>query len=279
MQIEFRPITLRLPHISLHALEAGQGPLALMFHGITGSGYVFEPVIEGLRGQFHCLSFDQRGHGRSDKPESGYASRDFVEDIAAIVRHLDAGPALLIGHSLGSRNALEAGAKYPDLVAGVVGIEFVPYIETQVFDDLDARVGGGDRVFASIEAIEAYLADRYRLMPAEAVSRRAKYGYRKTDSGWRPLADPRAMAQICTGLREDLEPALNSIRVPTLLIRGAASKLVSSEAWARAKALRPDISAVELEGADHYVQEEIPQPVVREILLFSKTIKQRKRTP
>lgn len=273
MSIEFKSLMIRLPHINLHAVEGGQGPLALMFHGITGSGYVFESVIEDLGGQFRCLSFDQRGHGRSDKPVSGYAARDFVEDIAAIVRHLDAGPALLIGHSLGSRNALEAGARYPNLVAGVVGIEFVPYIEAQVFDDLDARVASGDRVFSSVEAIEAYLTGRYRLMPAESVSRRAKYGYWKADAGWRPLADPRAMAQISKGLREDLEPVLKSIRVPTLLIRGAASKLVSPEAWARAKALRPDIPAVELEGADHYVQEEVPRAVVREILSFSRMLK------
>ena len=270
MPEKFKQVTLALPHINLHAVEAGEGPLALLFHGITANGHVFEPMMEGLAPHFRCLAFDQRGHGRSDKPATGYAAADFAADIAAIVRTLGQGPALLIGHSLGARNAIELGAAHPELVSAVIGIEFIPFIEKHVLDELAARVGGGDRAFSSVQEIEDYLAARYPLMPADAVSRRAQYGYVRTDSGWRPLADPKAMAMTAEGLHEDLEPALRAIRVPTLLIRGAASKLVTAEAWARAKAARPDLVALELPNADHYVPEEIPGRVVEEILSFTR---------
>ena len=53
--------------------------------------------------------------------------------------------------------------------------------------------------------------------------------------GWRALADPAAMRQTARGLREELEPSLHGIRVPTLLVRGAESRLVSPAAWARTK--------------------------------------------
>lgn len=263
-----QPLTIALPHITLHGHVAGQGALALFFHGITANGRVWDPVIERLAGRMRCVAIDQRGHGRSDKPAAGYAAADFAGDIAALVRHFDAGPALLVGHSLGARNAIVAAATTPALVRGVVAIDFTPTIETAVFDALDARVGGGDRLFASLDAVRAYLADRYRRLPPDAIERRALHGYRAVDGGWRPLADPHAMQAISTGLREDLAPALRALGVPALLIRGADSTLVSPAAWQRTRALRPDIAALELSGADHYVPEEVPEAVAAAIRGF-----------
>lgn len=261
-----------LGRVTLHGVTAGDGPLALLFHGITANGHVFAPLMAGLADAFRLVSVDQRGHGRSSKPRAGYAGRDFADDIAGLVRFFGGRPALLIGHSLGARNALVAGERFPELVAAVVAIEFTPYIESAVFDELDARVAGGDRWFPDLAAVRAYLADRYGLLPADAVDRRARFGYAAVDGGYRPLADPQAIRQIATGLREDLAATLTAIRVPTLLIRGAASKLVSPVAWAKTRSLRPDLPAVELSGADHYVPEEVPGAVASEIRRWWATL-------
>jgi 2-(acetamidomethylene)succinate hydrolase len=263
-----RTVECDLGGISLHGVAAGSGPLALLGHGITANAYVFLPLMARLAGRFALVSFDQRGHGRSGKPAEGYAAADFAADIAAAVRVLGGGPAFLIGHSLGARNALEAGVRFPELVAAVVAIEFTPFIEPEVFDALAARVGGGDRLFESSAAVKAYLADRYSRLPPDAVERRAKYGYVEADGGWRALADPAAMRKTSHGLRADLEPALRAIRVPTLLIRGADSRLVSPAAWAKTKALRPDLPAIEVAGGDHYAPEEVHGPIADEIVRF-----------
>ena len=267
-----------LPGIRLHAVSSpGQGgksgPLALMFHGITANGYVFAPIIETLARDFRAISFDQRGHGRSDKPATGYGGEEHAEDIAGAIRWFDSGRRC--SSDIRSARAMpwSRGLRHPELVAAVVAIDFTPFIETQVFDDLEARVQGGDRVFESLAAAERYLADRYKRLPPDAVERRARYGFQSVEGGLRPLADPQAMIQIAHGLREDLEPVLRDIAVPTLLIRGKDSKLVSPEAWARTRALRPDIHAMELEGADHYVPEEVPDAVAGAVREFWKGIK------
>jgi 2-(acetamidomethylene)succinate hydrolase len=263
-----RTVECDLGGISLHGVTAGRGPLALLGHGITANAYVFLPLMARLVDRLKLVSFDQRGHGRSGKPAEGYAAGDFAADIAAAVRVLGGGPAFLVGHSLGARNALEAGVRFPELVAAVVAIEFTPFIEPEVFDALAARVGGGDRLFESFDAVKAYLADRYSRLPPDAVARRAKYGYVQADGGWRALADPAAMQQTSHGLRADLAPALRAIRVPTLLIRGADSRLVSPAAWAKTKALRPDLPAIEVAGGDHYAPEEVHGPIAGEIARF-----------
>ena len=198
------------------------------------------------------------------------AVKSIAEDIAAAIRWFNAGPALLIGHSLGARNALVAGLRYPKLVAAVVAIEFTPFIETRVFDELEERVGAETGCLRRSKrcaptwpsAIRACRRTRSSGAPATGTGRR------DAANGLRPLADPDAMTQIARGLREDLEPVLRRIEVPTLLIRGKDSKLVSRDAWARTRALRPDLRALELEDADHYVPEEVPGAVVGAICEF-----------
>jgi 2-(acetamidomethylene)succinate hydrolase len=237
---------------------------ALCLHGITANAHVFEPMAELLAARFRISSIDQRGHGRARKPRSGYAAADYARDVDELLE----GKTLLIGHSLGARNALVAAARYPEKVAAVVAIDFTPYIEAEVFDALDARVDGGDRTFSSLEEVRKYLKQRYARLPADAIERRAQHGYERVKGKWRPLASPAAMRETCTGLREDLAPVLKGIAVPVLLLRGEDSKLVSREAWAKTRTLRPDLPAREIADADHYVPEEQPAAVAAAVLDF-----------
>jgi 2-(acetamidomethylene)succinate hydrolase len=230
-------------------------------------------MAELLAARFRIVSIDQRGHGRAPKPVSGYSAESYAEDLNKLLEE----KTLLIGHSLGARNALVAGLRYSEKVAAVVAIDFTPYIEPQVFDALDARVGGGDRRFISLDEIRDYLRQRYPRLPQDAIERRARHGYECVDGKWRPLASPAAMRETGLGLRSDLSSTLKEIRVPVLLLRGAESKLVSPEAWAKTRALRPDIPAYEIADADHYVHEEQPAAVAAAVLDFWDSIERRKQ--
>lgn len=137
--------------IALNVRVGGSGPLMLFFHGITSNSAVFEPVMDEFADRFTTIAVDQRGHGLSDKPSSGYQAKDYADDIAALIKTLDMGPAILVGHSLGSRNSVTAAARHPDLVRSVIAIDFTPYIETEVFDTLTARVNSGDQAFPDLE--------------------------------------------------------------------------------------------------------------------------------
>jgi 2-(acetamidomethylene)succinate hydrolase len=240
----------------------------LCLHGITANAHVFEAVAELLAGRFRISSIDQRGHGRARKPKSGYAASDYALDVRKLLER----KTLLIGHSLGARNALVAGTYYPENVAAVVAIDFTPFIEKDVFDALDARVAGGNRTFESLKEVSSYLKQRYPRLPADAIERRAQHGFERVKGKWRPLASAAAMRETCTGLREDLSETLRRIRVPVLLLRGAESKLVSREAWEKTRALRPDFPAHEIADADHYVHEEQPAAVAEAVLDFWDTI-------
>ncbi|MEQ1952149.1 alpha/beta hydrolase [Mesorhizobium sp. CN2-181] len=254
--------------IALNLREAGDGPLILLFHGITSNSAVFAPLMAQLSNRFTTIAVDQRGHGLSDKPDSGYDAHDYAEDIAGLIRTLDRGRAILVGHSLGARNSVTAAAKYPELVRSVVAIDFTPYIEEEVFDALEARVNAGDQLFSDVDAVEAYLANRYPNIPVPAIKVRAASAYHAVEGGLRPLASPTAMAQTARGLRADLVPAYRDVTKPVLIVRGGESKLVSADALAKTSRLRPDLPVVVVPGADHYVNEVSPEITLRAITNF-----------
>lgn len=240
----------------------------LFLHGITANSAVFAPLMADLSDRFRTVAVDQRGHGRSDKPDAGYAADDFADDVAGLVRALDRGPAIVVGHSLGARNGVVAAVKYPDLVRSVVAIDFTPFIEPEVFDALEARVGAGDQTFADEAAVRAYLQDRYPNIPAPAIAIRAASGYEAGGEGLRPLASAGAMAQTAAGLRADLTEAYRRVERPILIVRGEQSKLVSPAALEKTRALRPDLPVVVIEGADHYVNETAHGMTLRAIEAF-----------
>ena len=176
---------------------------------------------------------------------------------------------MVVGHSLGARNAVVAGAVSPRAVAGVVAVDFTPFVETAIFDRLDERVAAGNRLFEDFEEVRAYLSGRYPGLPPDAIVRRVDHGYVRCDDGSvRPRADAEAMVVTCAGLREDLAPYISSLGVPALLVRGADSAFVSAEAFAATRRLRPDLAAAVIDGADHYVPEERPGALVELLEAF-----------
>jgi 2-(acetamidomethylene)succinate hydrolase len=255
----------------LYAIELGEGPVLLLLHGVTANAYIWLPVMELLAGSHHCVAIDQRGHGRTGMPRDGqFDAAAYARDAADLAAFIGRGPVVLVGHSLGARNAIVAGAMRPDAVAGVIAIEFTPFIDKAAFDALDTRVTGGPKSFGDLGDLTGYLSWRYPGLRPDAVSRRASHGYAaRADGRLAPLADAGAMRATCAGLREDLAPDLRRLGVPAVLVRGADSRFVSEQAFGAARALRPDLPGIVVDGADHYVPEERPEEVAQIIREFA----------
>jgi len=243
----------------------GSGPAIVLLHGTSANHAVWEPVAEALAPSATVIALDQRGHGRSDKPVTGYAGPDFAGDVVTVLDALGIERAIVGGHSLGGRNAWLVGALHPDRVVGVVNVDYVPYVEPSVLDDLAVRVAGGHRAFPDVPAIEAYIRDRYRRILPDAVERRARWGYTRSEDGnWWPLADPEAMRQLIDGFRTPWGAEFRAVTAPMTSLRGADSRIVSEAAWQAALADRPDDRWVVVPGADHYIPEEYPDIVTAE---------------
>ncbi|BDZ47203.1 alpha/beta hydrolase [Naasia aerilata] len=245
----------------------GSGPAIVLLHGTSANHAVWEPVAEALAEHATVIALDQRGHGRSDKPAQGYTGRDFAGDVVTVLDALGIERAIVGGHSLGGRNAWTVGALHPGRVDAVVSVDYTPYVEASVLDDLAARVAGGHRAFPDVAAIEDYIRGRYpRILPG-AVERRARWGYtQRADGQWWPLADPDAMQQLIEGFRTPWDAEFRAVSAPMTSIRGASSRIVSEAAWSAAIADRPQDRWILVNDADHYIPEEHPELVAAEFV-------------
>ena len=108
--------------VRLFYQQAGTGPDVVLIHAVTSNlaVWMFSGIVEALAEDFRVTLYDQRGHGRSDAPPTGYTSADMAGDFARLHDALGLGPALLVGHSFGGVVGLHAAALYPEKVAGVV---------------------------------------------------------------------------------------------------------------------------------------------------------------
>jgi pimeloyl-ACP methyl ester carboxylesterase len=103
---------------------AGSGPLIVLQHGLGDHRQAYRFVVpELVRAGFRVANADMRGHGESSLGAWKAISRtDVAGDLAALIRHLGGGPAVVVGHSLAGGSATIVAAKSPELVSGIVEI-------------------------------------------------------------------------------------------------------------------------------------------------------------
>ena len=93
----------------------------VFLHGITDSWFSFSPLLPLLDpARYHAFALDQRGHGDSDRPLSGYGMDDFAADVASFLDAVGVPRATVVGHSMGSIVARRVAATYPDRVDRLV---------------------------------------------------------------------------------------------------------------------------------------------------------------
>jgi pimeloyl-ACP methyl ester carboxylesterase len=105
--------------LSLNVAEVGsEGPLLVMFHGVTQRWQTFIPLISTLGLRHRLWLVDGRGHGESDRGV-GYRVVDYIEDACDLIRQLNV-PVSVYGHSLGSMVAAGVAAELGSTITAVV---------------------------------------------------------------------------------------------------------------------------------------------------------------
>lgn len=156
-------------------LGAGeQSAAGLAIHGITSNSRSWVAVARALGDQASLVAVDLRGRGRSNELPGPYSLDTHVEDMLAVLDHLELERALLVGHSLGAYIASRFAVRHPDrvravvLVDGGLRIPGTEGVEPQAF--LDAFLGPAlARLQMQFETNEAY-REWWRAHPAIAGS-------------------------------------------------------------------------------------------------------------
>jgi len=151
-----------LREITMHVVDwPGEEPAMLGIHGSGGQAYWFSNWGETLSPESRVIAVDLRGHGFSDKPPSGYAVDDHIQDILQLIASLALRRPILIGHSLGGSIATFVAEAAGDSIGGLVLLDAVvgdrAFVESASFV-LDEFGPTLDKRFVSFQAYQAFWA-------------------------------------------------------------------------------------------------------------------------
>lgn len=108
----------------------GDLPIVVFSHGFLTDHELFAPQISALRQRYRCISWDQRFHGQTLCDGQPFSITDAVEDLRALLAHLQIERATLIGFSFGGWISTRFALTFPDRVAGLVIIDSYERRET-----------------------------------------------------------------------------------------------------------------------------------------------------
>ncbi|MAI79838.1 MAG: hypothetical protein CL917_12910 [Deltaproteobacteria bacterium] len=230
--------------ITLNVLEwSEEGVPIILLHGFSNESRIWDDLIPGIAQHYRVLALDQRGHGESDwHPEAAYDYDDFVADLEAMVEGLGIDRFVLIGHSLGGRVAMLYGGRHPEKLAGLVIVDSAPELDARGTTRISLDTAANpDPTFASVAEYERIMAHAYPAATPASIKRMAIHGVKPTENGRYMLrmdtafrsaiagADAEAIAARQDANEKELWRSLGKILCPTLVVRGAASDVVSAD--------------------------------------------------
>lgn len=239
---------------------AADAPPVLFLHGGGQTRHSWgKAAREMARRGYQAAALDLRGHGESGWSSNGdYSTDAFVNDIKAVVSTFDRPPAL-VGASLGGAASLLAiGESESPLASALVLVDVVPRMSPQGVRHIGDFMRGNPDGFADLEeaaqAVARYLPNRPRPSSPEGLLK----NLRLRDDGryywhWDPAFQANRAQQKLDTLFERMETAARRIQVPTLLVRGKQSDVVSQEGAQLLLELIPHAEYIDVEGAGHMV--------------------------
>jgi pimeloyl-ACP methyl ester carboxylesterase len=112
---------IRIDGVELYYEEHGHGAETIVFaHGLLWSGRMFDAQVRALCNTYRCITFDFRGHGRSEVAKQGYDMDRLTTDAARLIEALDCSPCHFIGLSMGGFVAMRLAIRRPELLRSLV---------------------------------------------------------------------------------------------------------------------------------------------------------------
>lgn len=264
----------------LHYVEAGRGPLIILYHGFPSFWYSWFDQMEMLKTRYRVVAVDGLGGGMSAKPKQigAYKIARLAAQVDQLARHLNGeNRFILMGHDWGAALAFAFAQAYPKRLYAVIGFSAPPYNE---FLDLvrnspqqQARSGYMQALkkITSKSLAAGGMAERiwqqaYRdLIAAGALSAAESDLFQQT------LVDPETMNGGINWYRANVPefsmiskanhwPRSNAkIVVPALLIWGASDKAFVDDFVTMLPRYAPDVEFARLPGVNHWATIEKPE--------------------
>jgi esterase len=266
---------IKVGNLQLHYLDWGNkgAPPLVFLHGGALTAHTWDVVCLALRGRYHCVALDQRGHGDSDWADD-YSHDRHCEDITGFVEQLGVGRTVMIGQSMGGLNSIVYAGRGSERLAGLVIVDVGPELNLGG----TARIGDFIRDTPEAESIDAFVEKAMAFNPRRdplLLRRSLLHNLRQLPNGkWTWKWDPNRMRAGAGKLEDHIQgmrrlwTQVEKIGCPALVMRGGKSDVFSDANAEKLAAALPKGRWVRIEDAGHTVQGDNPKEMVRELREF-----------
>jgi pimeloyl-ACP methyl ester carboxylesterase len=268
----------------IHYLEWGPSgaPPVLCLHGGGQTAYMYEELGAALHGRYHVLAPDLPDHGDSD-PADDSTRHAIAATLAPLAAHFGLGKLAIVGASLGGIVAITYAAAHPESVGAIALIDVGHRLEEEGVRKIMEFMKAHES-FASLEEaageIAKYLPHRKSVQPqrlARNLRQRAdgrwvwKHGYGRRLRA-ESAAETEARSRNWRNVLEGLDRDAGALRCPVLVLRGAASDVLSDRGAEEVTALIPNARLAIIANAGHLAAGDNPDSTVGLIASFLSEI-------
>jgi len=270
-------VSIASPSVSKINLETGvtleysdignpNGTPVIFLHGFTDSRHSFDYLLPNLPKDIRAIVITQRGHGSSDKPQTGYRPEDFAADLNAFMNSRNIRQAVIAGHSMGSTIAQYFAVYYPEKVSGLVLLSTIPDLKKNtVIREFGRQVSllkdPIDHAFAS----DFQKSTIHMPIPETFLDTVINETMKVPSNVWQGVMNGLLDVNISRRLRK--------IKIPTLLMYGEKDNFSSMAGQEKLMAQFKNAQLIAYRGVGHALHWEIPHTAARDIAAFVKLIK------
>ena len=248
--------------VNLYYEVNGEGKPIVFIHGWTADQTSFAYQIESLSKDFKVVTYDLRGHGKSDRPEKGLIMNRFAVDLEELMEHLDLKDVVVVGWSMGSSIIFDYVRTYGvSRLASVCIVDMTP----KLINDDEWKLGLYHGEFTVEDTFEALttMCNNWMDFAVPFVKRTIPY---LNESQLEPVYEaldtntPHIMYSMWLAMSvNDYRDVLDKITVPTYIIYGKESTLYSEETAKYLNSKIPNSKLVPFENCTHFLVVENPK--------------------
>jgi pimeloyl-ACP methyl ester carboxylesterase len=261
--IDIERLTIRGADLNLVADAAGpsDGQRILFLHGGGQTRQSWNGALKAaVQRGYRAISLDLRGHGDSDwAPDGRYTLDQFEADVRQVIQQIGGEP-VIVGASLGGLISIPIAAAPPPPVRALILVDVTPRIEPEGANEIMTFMNSAPDGFASLEeavdAVSAYLPHRPRPSDTSGLKRNLRLRNGRYYWHWDPAfmrMGEEQKSRLDARAPNSIESAARALHIPTLLIRGTRSRIVSEASAREFLAMVPQAEFIDIVGAHHMV--------------------------
>lgn len=250
-----------LNQINFEVLGSPTDKVPIVFlHGLMGYGLNWKKIAKAFQNDRQVLIYDQRGHGKSFKPETGYQPEDYADDLIQIIDEIGWEKIDLIGHSMGGRNALNFTHRSPERVRRFIIEDIGPEVSQDSLERIQNLINLVPVPFENKQSAKEFFLVKYPALISKNSQAHvlAQYFYANMIEAENGTVDWRfSLNAILSSLKEGRIRTRwdewDELKVPTFVIRGEHSEDLSSEIFIEMLQRNRLSRGFEVKGSGHWV--------------------------